>query len=255
MNKLLECKKLDVVVADRCLVRRLDLALCHGQMTCLLGENGTGKTSTLHTLAGLLPISSGQVLVDGKPMEDWKRRELARKLGLLMQDNEDAFPASVLETALIGRHPHLGLFAWESRQDVMLAESALTELGLGGLEKRRVETLSGGERRRLAIATLRIQDTNILLLDEPINHLDPRHQLQILRQLRQLADQGKTVLASLHDINLAKQFFDRALLLSGDGTWQSGPTREVLNAGNLQRIFHTRFTSISHAGGDYLIAS
>ncbi len=255
MKKLLECENLDVVVADRCLVRRLDFDLCAGQMTCLLGENGTGKTSTLHTLAGLLPIPSGRVLVAGKSLDHWKRRGLARKLGLLMQDNEDAFPASVLETALIGRHPHLGLFAWESREDVLLAESALTQLGLGGLEKRQVETLSGGERRRLAIATLWIQDTNILLLDEPINHLDPRHQLQILRQLRQLADQGKTVLASLHDINLSKRFFDRALLLSGDGDWQSGPTREVLNADNLQRIFHTRFSSISHAGGDYLVAN
>lgn len=255
MNKLLECEKLDIVVADRCLVQRLDLALCAGQMTCLLGENGTGKTSTLHTLAGLLPIPSGQVLVVGKPLDQWQRRELARKLGLLMQDNEDAFPASVMETALIGRHPHLGLFAWESRQDLLLAESALSELGLGGLEKRSVETLSGGERRRLAIATLWIQDTDILLLDEPITHLDPRHQLQILRQLRQLADQGKTVLASLHDVNLAKRFFDHALLLSGDGNWQSGPTREVLNVDNLQRIFHTRFTAISHAGSDYLVAN
>lgn len=255
MKKLLECEQLDIVVADRCLVHHLDIALCAGQMTCLLGENGTGKTSTLHTLAGLLPIPSGQVRVAGKPLDQWQRRGLARKLGLLMQDNEDAFPASVLETALIGRHPHLGLFAWESTQDVSLAESALAELGLGGLENRSVETLSGGERRRLAIATLWIQDTDILLLDEPITHLDPRHQLQILRQLRQLADQGKTVLASLHDVNLAKRFFDHALLLSGDGNWQSGPTREVLNADNLQRIFHTGFTAISHAGGDYLVAN
>ena len=255
MNKLLECEKLDVVVADRCLVRQLDLALCSGQMTCLLGENGTGKTSTLHTLAGLLPFSEGQVVVAGTPLDAWKRRGLARKLGLLMQENEHAFPASVLETVLIGRHPHLGLFAWESRQDVLLAENALTELGLGGLEERQIQTLSGGERRRLEIATLWIQDTDILLLDEPINHLDPRHQLQILSQLRQLADQGKTVLASLHDINLAKRFFDRALLLSGDGNWQSGTSREVLTADNLQRIFHTRFTSISHAGGDYLVAN
>ena len=255
MNKLLECKNLDVVVAGRCLVERLDLPLYSGQMTCLLGENGAGKTSTLHTLAGLLPHSSGKVLVADQPLEQWKRRDLAKNLGLLMQDNEDAFPATVLETALIGRHPHLGLFSWESRQDVLLAENALSELDLGGLEKRQVDTLSGGERRRLAIATLWIQDPDILLLDEPINHLDPRHQLQILRQLRQLADQGKTVLASLHDINLAKRFFDQALLLSGDGNWQCGPCREVLVASKLQEIFHTEFTSISHAGDEYLVAT
>ncbi|MEE8464075.1 MAG: ABC transporter ATP-binding protein, partial [Gammaproteobacteria bacterium] len=90
MKKLLECEQLDIVVADRYLVRHLDIALCAGQMTCLLGENGTGKTSTLHTLAGLLPIPSGQVRVAGKPLDQWQRRELARKLGLLMQDNEDA---------------------------------------------------------------------------------------------------------------------------------------------------------------------
>ncbi len=255
MNKLLECKNLDVVVAGRCLVKRLNLPLYSGQMTCLLGENGTGKTSTLHTLAGLLPHASGQVLVADQPLEQWKRRDLARNLGLLMQDNEDAFPTTVLETALIGRHPHLGLFSWESRQDVLLAENALAELDLAGLQTRQVDTLSGGERRRLAIATLWIQDPDILLLDEPINHLDPRHQLQILRQLRQLADQGKTVLASLHDINLAKRFFDQALLLSGDGTWQSGLSKEVLVASNLQQVFHTEFTSITHAGDEYLVAN
>jgi len=254
MEKILECKELDIVVAGNRLVRGLDFTLGSGQMSCLLGENGTGKTSTLHTMAGLLPITSGQVLVTGKVLDQWNRKDLACKLGLLMQDNEDAFPADVLETALIGRHPHLGWFSWESRQDIELAKNALAELGLGGLERRPIDTLSGGERRRLAIATLFIQDTEILLLDEPVNHLDPRHQLQILRQLRQLADQGKTVLASLHDINLARRFFDQALLLNGDGVWQSGAADDVLNAANLQRVFHTRFTTIPHGSDDYLVA-
>ncbi len=223
-------------------------------MVCLLGENGTGKTSTLHTLAGLLPSASGQVLVSGKPMERWRRKELARHLGLLMQDHEDAFPSRVMETVLIGRHPYLGLFGWESRQDVRLAENALDEMGLAGLEERAIDTLSGGERRRLAIATLWVQDPGILLLDEPINHLDPRHQLRILKQLRSLAERGKTVLASLHDINLARRFFNQALLLTGDGEWQFGPVDAVLNTGNLEQIFHTPFTAVPYADGEYIIA-
>ena len=253
----LRCHSLDVAIGGRTLIRGLDLDLSGGRMICLLGENGTGKTSALHTMAGLLAPACGQVWVGEKQLERWTRRDLATRLGLLMQDSEDAFPATVLETALMGRHPYLGLFGWEGREDLTLTRQALSRVGLDGLEQRPVQTLSGGERRRLAIATVLVQDPGILLLDEPINHLDPRHQIGILTELERLAalreGNGKTIVASLHDVNLARRFFDDALLLDGEGGWQYGPVLEVLTPARLRDAFHTEFSIHGEGSGQYLM--
>ncbi len=126
---------------------------------------------------------------------------------------------------LVGRHPHLDFWAWESVDDRAAAQGALAAVDLAGLEQRDIATLSGGERRRLSIATILAQDPGVFLLDEPIHQLDPQHQLDVLRMFRRLADAGRTVIVSLHDIGLAARFADSALLLFGDGRWQLRPVR------------------------------
>ena len=118
------------------------------------------------------------------------------------------------------------------------------------MDMRLIETLSGGERRRLAIATVLVQDPDNLLLDEPINHLDPHHQLGVLKLLRARADTGKAVALSLHDANLARRFCDTALLLFGDGEWQTGPAGEVLTAENLSRLYRTEVRAIPWRDGE-----
>lgn len=250
----MQCQSLDVAIGGRTLIRALDLELAGGRTVCLLGENGTGKTSALHTMAGLLAPAGGEILIAGRQLDTWARRDLATHLGLLMQDSEDAFPATVLETALIGRHPYLGLFGWESREDLAQTRQALDRVGLEGLEQRPVQTLSGGERRRLAIATVLVQDPDIFLLDEPINHLDPRHQIGILYELQRLAAKGKSIIASLHDVNLARRFFDDALLLDGEGGWRFGPALEVLTPERLRDAFHTDFAAVGDGERQYLMA-
>lgn len=248
---MLECLQLSIRVPGRDLVRNLSLAVSPGEIVCLLGPNGVGKSLTLATLAGLRPPATGQVLLDGQPLQSLGRRAIARRLGLLLQEDAQAFPASVLQTALMGRHPHLSAMATESDQDLGQARAALGALGLAGLEDRAVATLSGGERRRLALARVLTQDPAVLLLDEPINHLDPRHQIMVLELLRALARKSRAVLLTLHEPWLAVRFADRAVLLFEDGSWESGPCKQVLSVATLARLFSTPYTTFTNPSGDH----
>jgi len=251
---MLSCAELDVEVAGRRLVESLSLSLKPGRFVALLGRNGAGKTLTLHTLAGLRDASRGTIRLDGRPLGDWPPAERAKRLGLLPQAAEDPFPVTVLETTLIGRHPHIDFWRWEDSGDIAIARQRLGEVDLGGLESRSVETLSGGERRRLAIATLLAQDPATCLLDEPTNHLDPQHQLGVLQLFRHRADAGGTVLASLHDATLAARFADDALLLHGDGRWAFGPCEQVLTPANLSELYMSSIHEIAWGGRRVFIA-
>ena len=153
------------------------MAVESGEFLAVLGQNGAGKSLTLHTLAGLRPSHNGDVSLLGASLAVTKRQEIARNLALLPQYTEDVFPATVLDTVLIGRHPHIGRLQWESQDDRRIALDSLREMDLTDMAERDVATLSGGERRRLAIAQTLTQTPAVYLLDEPTNHLDPQHQL------------------------------------------------------------------------------
>lgn len=234
----LETRRLFAAVPDRVLFQGLDLAVEPGQSWGVLGPNGAGKTTLLHTLAGLRTIQHGDVVLDGKALEEWSHRARAQRIGLLLQDTWDAFPASVLETALIGRHPHLGRWSWEGFEDYELAQRALAAMALKGFEQRRTDTLSGGERRRLAIATLLVQEPDIYLLDEPTNHLDLHHQVSLLKNLTNwVRDQDRCLVMVLHDVNLAARFCDHLLLLYGDSGTEHGPLEDLLTQQRLERLY------------------
>ena len=233
----LECRAIDVEIAGRPLVRALDLDARGGEFIAVLGRNGVGKTLTLHTLAGLRPTAGGKVLLDGRDLSEWPGRERARRVALLPQLTEDPFPSTVFETALIGRHPHLPFWQWEDASDFACARAALAAVGLEELSERPVDSLSGGERRRLDIATLIAQDAAVCLLDEPTNHLDPRHRNEMLALFRARADAGGLVIAALHDPTLAARSADRALLLFGDGRWRFGDAATILSDANLSELY------------------
>lgn len=247
---MLTCSALAVGVAGRLLVRDLTFNLGSGDVIALLGPNGVGKSLTLHTLAGLRPPQEGSVLLGGDNLARLGRRTIARKLGLLLQDDAETFPATALGTALMGRHPHLGNIAAESASDVRRARDALSAMNLDGFEDRQVATLSGGERRRLAMARLLTQDPDVLLLDEPVNHLDPRHQIDVLEHVSALAITGRGVIMTLHDPSLALRFASHVLLLFDDSSWLFDKTRAVLNPANLSRLFKIPYSEFTNAQGD-----
>jgi iron complex transport system ATP-binding protein len=224
-----------------------------GSITCLLGRNGAGKTLTLHTLCGLRE-ARGQITFEQRPLKQWPQKQLAQRLGLLTQLTEDPFPSTVLETALIGRHPHIDFWQWESEADRKVATAALDAVEMNSFAERDVATLSGGERRRVAIATLLAQDPELLVLDEPINHLDPHHQLSTLHLLRRKAHEGRAVIMSLHDAGLAARFCDQAVLLFGDGDWISGPVDEVLTSTNIRRLYGVNVREVRWESGRTFVA-
>jgi iron complex transport system ATP-binding protein len=233
----IECRHVTVSVPGRELVRDLTAEFRPGTVVAVLGRNGAGKSSLLHVLAGLRTPAAGGVSLHGSPLAEWARREFALHVGLLTQASEDPFPGTVLETVLVGRHPHIDFWQWEGEEDREIARRCLRSMDLGGFEGRDVATLSGGERRRLAVATVLAQDPQTFLLDEPVQQLDPQHELQVLRLFRELADAGRTVILSLHDAGLAARFADEALLLFGDGSWQHGASPDVLNEESIASLY------------------
>jgi iron complex transport system ATP-binding protein len=236
-DEVLACSDVTVSVPGRALIAHFDAVFRPGHMIAVLGRNGAGKSSLLHVLAGLRTPADGHVRWRGRSIDQWPRRELARHVGFLAQASEDPFPGSVLETALVGRHPHIGFWQWESEIDVDVARRSLEAVDLAGFERREVETLSGGERRRLAIAATLTQEPLVYILDEPVQQLDPLHQLEVLRLFRARADAGACVVMSLHDPGIAAFYADESLLLFGDGRWLKGPTADVLGEESIGELY------------------
>jgi iron complex transport system ATP-binding protein len=251
----LAAERVSVQVGSRRLVEQLSIQFAPGELVAVLGCNGSGKTLTLHTLAGLRAPGEGAVLLDGTPLGHLSRRAVALRLGLLAQDLEDAFVTTALEMVLIGRHPHLGMWQWETAEDERIAREALVTVNLGECAERRTDTLSGGEQRRVAVAALLAQRPGIFLLDEPTNHLDPHHQVGVLSLFRDLARNGGTVITTLHDPTLAARFADRVLLLFGDGRWSAGPARDTLTAESLSALYDSPMIELEKDGRRVFISA
>ena len=251
---LLSCDNLNVKISDKQVCENLSLSINKNESWAILGMNGCGKTTLLHTLAGLLPVQSGQININQTPIQNLTRKDIAQQVSLLLQHQEDHFPGTVLESVLIGRHPHLQSWQWETNEDIQLAEDTLKQVGLADFSERSILTLSGGERQRVALATLLVQQTNIRLLDEPVNHLDIHHQHQILKTLTSKLDTGANVFV-LHDVNLASHYFDHALLIYENGKTEQGKCSEILTEKNLTELYQHPLHAIDNQGKPYFITS
>ena len=196
----------------------------------------------LSTLAGLRAPHAGAITLNDKPLQEFSPRQRAQQIGLMVQDDHDEAETTVLDVALLGRLPYLQWWQAESAADEAFARAALNSVGLGETETRRAATLSGGERRRLAIAALITQQAPLLLLDEPNSHLDLHQQIALLNLLCALPN--KTLVMSLHDVNLAARYCTHALLLFGEGAACAGPVEQMLQPAVLSTLY--RHPVIAH---------
>lgn len=250
---VLSTRQLVIDVPNRPGGTPLNLTIRPGQVWGVLGPNGAGKTTLLHTLAGLRAPRSGGVYLDETPLAGLRRRQVAQALGVVFQEWMDGFPATVLETALIGRHPFLSAWQRESSADYILAEQALARLDIASLSERLVSTLSGGERQRVALSTVLTQDPSIWLADEPTNHLDLHHQSAVMALMAEQAAKGKSVVMCLHDLNLAARGCDQILLLYPNGEAKWGPREKLLTVDELEALYHQRLTVVEVNGAPVFV--
>jgi iron complex transport system ATP-binding protein len=218
----------------------VELTLSPGDLLAVVGPNGAGKTTLLRCLAGVLEPSSGRVLLNGRPLAGLSRREAAQAVAYCPQQSEERFGFTVREAVLMGRHPWLSRFGGVSAADEDAADRAMRLLDLAHLARRSVTSLSGGEKRRVALARTLAQGTQggcIYLLDEPVAGLDIRHALAAMRALADLARSGAGVAVVLHDLSLAAMFCPVMLMLGSGRVAAYGPTSRVLTSANVARVF------------------
>jgi len=221
-----------VTIGGSLVCRDLNLTLKSGQCWAMLGVNGVGKTTLLHTLAGLRPPQAGEIRLGG-------RKNWALQRGVVFQNDDlDALPMTVEEVASTGRYPHLGFWGHERPKDRQAVTDALEMVGIAHLSRRDAASLSGGERQRLRLATFLAQDVPLGLLDEPTNHLDPGAQFSLLNLLvTRTRERHGALLMTLHDVNCAVRFCDQCLLLFGHGNTEIGATSSALTAPTLTRLY------------------
>ena len=246
---LLETHNLTVMMGQTPLCNALNCTIKAGQRWAILGRNGVGKTTLLHTLAGLRPAHAGEVWLENRPLQRWSRRAIAQSIGVLFQESHFVFPSTVWETVLTGRHPFVSPWRDESAEDRRLALEALQATGLLPFQHRPVQTLSGGEKRRLELAVLLTQAPKLLLMDEPTNHLDMHHQVTTLDLMQQTIQKNQGAwITVFHDINVASRYCNYFLFLFGNGETCQGPGAEMLQRSLLQRLFQHPLLPIDQGG-------
>ncbi len=236
---------------------RVSLHVPRGGITGVLGPNGSGKTTLLRILSGSLAPTAGEVRLDDVPIGRVGKRTLARRLAVVPQEIHPVFDYTVLDLTLMGRYAHLGPFGFETGADLLAARRALEATGTADLEHRHFDTLSGGEKQRVVIASALAQfgdedamAARLLILDEPTAALDLHYQLEIAQLLRRLAErQGLTLLVSTHDLQFAWQVCDRVVLLQNGRLLADGTTTETLTPEHLRTLYGVQVDRITHADG------
>lgn len=225
----------------------VDLAIDRGSFYAVIGPNGCGKTTLLRLMLGALEPTRGIVDYDGRPVADWPRRDLARRVGVVPQVENLVFPIAVRDLVGMGRYPHLGTWRAAGPADRAAVDRALEICDIAQLAHRPVGTLSGGEQQRTRVARALAQMPDTLVLDEPTASLDISHEMGIFELLRDLADDGVTVVMVTHNINTAARYADRLLLLDRGRAAAEGPAGTVLAPGTLEEVYRWPLVITHHA--------
>ena len=240
----------------RHVVEGVSLSVDRGELVGILGPNGSGKTTLLKLLGGALTPSNGSVRLDGRPLAESSRREVARRIAFVPQETHAPFDFTVLDIVLMGRFPHLGAFTLEGPGDLAIARQALEAMEVTTLEARPFNTLSGGEKQRVVIASALAQSPELLLLDEPTASLDLGHRFDVQRLLQRLNRDGQvTTVLSTHDLNFAAALCRRLVLLRGGRVIAQGPTEQVLSADHVKALYDVEADVQLHARAGHLVVT
>lgn len=211
------------------------------QFISIIGPNGSGKSTLLKILNNLYKPKTGNILIHGKDIVNYKGKNLAKKVALVPQDTNIEYDFSVEDIVLMGRHPYIGRFEKEKEVDYEIVNEALRLTNTAHLRDRNINKISGGERQRVIIAKALAQKPDIILLDEPTSHLDINHQMEILTLLKNLnKEKGATIILAIHDINLANRYSDNIILLNKGTILGMGVPSEVVNSHNIEKAYNLK---------------
>ena len=232
----------------RTILSGVSLTVQAGEMIGLIGPNGAGKTTLLRALLGLQPCAGGRIVLDGRPLLDWPRQERARRIAYFAQGGDHHWPLTGARTVELGRAPHLQHWSRLTADDRRVVANALDDADASRFADRRVDTLSQGEQVRVLLARALAVEAGLLLADEPVAALDPRHQLGVMEVLHGRTRQGSGVLVVLHDLSLAARYCDRLVLLHQGQVLAMGSPESVLTAERLASAYGIE-AEIGHRDG------
>jgi iron complex transport system ATP-binding protein len=233
----------------RTILDRVSVGIQPGAFLSIVGPNGSGKSTLLRALAGIWELSEGEIRIEGRPLKDFGRRELAQIVAFVPQDTRMDFAFTVEEIVAMGRHPRRGRFERASAIDHRAIEDSLKRCDIGHLRNRFVTTLSGGERQRVAIARSLAVEPEIVLLDEPTASLDVQHSLEVLDLCRALAQAGKSIVLATHDLNAVARYTTQVALIESGKIAYVGDRDGVLTSNVLDRVFGVHAELLQSASG------
>lgn len=214
---------------------RIDGTIWSGELTCLLGANGVGKSTLLRTLSAFQPKMGGEVLIEGRELSAYTDKELSRKIGVVLTEKPDVRNMSVRELVSLGRSPYTGFWGTYSKEDLRIVDDAISVVGIEPLSSRMVHTLSDGERQKVMIAKALAQQTPVIFLDEPTAFLDYPSKVEVLQLLRRISRE-KTIFLSTHDVELALQLADTIWLMTREEGVTIGTPRDLAQQGHLGKF-------------------
>lgn len=224
--------------ADKVLGNEIHLTIKSGQLIGLVGQNGVGKSTFIRTICGLQPALSGQVLLDGKSTEEINPKEIAKRVSVVLTGRPDSLNLSVLELIALGRHPYSGWLGNLKEDDRKKIDEAISQMEINYLAKKRLFELSDGQLQKVMIARALAQDTDLIILDEPTSHLDLKNKIEVLHLLQKIAQSGKGVLISTHEIQLSAQVCDQFWCMDFGKKILVGKPDEMIQSGELQEYLH-----------------